>query len=208
MASFIVDHLNKNSHRMGDSVVLCVYVDWHASREQSVADYIGALLKQLYWQTRNIDSEETDDIAKLYKEHMTGHLKPTYEELERMLKRMLAKFTRQFIIIDGLDELSDIQQSGLLRSIARLGGTVNVLIFSRPIRSTKILVKAYRDPATVVLEIDMDTRTMMDTQTEIELYIRDKLKEHSFQRKSPSVVDEIAKMILAKSNSSYVCSPA
>jgi Cdc6-like AAA superfamily ATPase len=205
MASFIADHLEKTYQQERDNtIVIYACLDFQTANESNLVDYIGALLKQVYWPVRDIDGEEIDDIAELYEEYMTRRSGPTYEELEHLLKKMLEKFTRQFIIIDGLDEISETQQSNLLRSIARLGDTVNVLIFSRPTQFGAKLVEENQDPARIVLTMDMTAPTRI--QTDIELFVREELKKISLQTILPSKLDEIANTIIQKSNSSYVLS--
>jgi hypothetical protein len=102
----------------------------------------------------NID--EIDEIAELYDEHLTGHLRPTYRKLEGILEHMLAKVSRHFVIVDGLDHISDSQQYLILKCLANLGSTANILIFSESVYSEMPLANSSLDRTRIVRRMGVE----------------------------------------------------
>jgi hypothetical protein len=126
-----VEHL-KRAFKQEDIAIAYIYCNYIERETQTNANLIASLLQQLV-QTKPTIS---DEIVSLYHRHTNKKKKrPTVTEWSNSLKLELEvrNFSRVFIVIDALDECSDI--TGFLTAIRKLQPSICLLVTSRHIPS-------------------------------------------------------------------------
>ncbi|PLB55742.1 ankyrin [Aspergillus steynii IBT 23096] len=126
--SSIVAHELDGECDVGKAATLMLYCKWDDALSQSIDTLMGSLVKQVI-QKYGIGPQESIEI---YSKHSGAGTKPDREEILLVLTAELSRFSKTFIIVDGLDELRQektrIELLGILTSI---NATVNVMITSR-----------------------------------------------------------------------------
>ena len=131
VSSLVIDSLCDQA-RNEELAVACLYYDFLAQEEQTVANMMGAVLKQLVGR---------GDIPQDVREEFRGGKKeiggrgPRLADLMRMLRITIAQLPQIFICIDGLDEclpkdLPNLLES--LRDIVRESPTLRIFLTGRP----------------------------------------------------------------------------
>jgi len=163
-SSTIIDHFYG---RRPDITVAGLYCDYLDRNEQTTANMLGAMLKQLVG--RGTIPEDIGTAFEGAKEHFGG-VGPRVPELLQMLKTAIAQRQRVVICIDGLDESLAEHRAGLLRAlqgIVRELPNIWLLLTGRPfIRSE---VKS--------CFLSADTISVSPAREDIEAFLRMKLDE-------------------------------
>lgn len=164
LASLVIDHL-RAAFRTVDAGILYLYCDYRAQDEQLHSYLIANLLKQSLQQQPSI----TDEIQKTCQDHMQAGTRPSDSEIVELLQSSIQSFSRTFVIVDALDELSGhgLCRQNLLGRLLRLQATteINLLTTSRHI------------PA---LTLDFNEHTCLDVRAstaDIEIYVRGRIAE-------------------------------
>ena len=105
LASLVIDHL-KLEQREENSGVIYLYCDYKAQLQQTPSDLIASLLKQSLQQQPLIPA----DVRKAYQDHIKAGTRLNRHEMLRMLQNSMETFSRNYVIIDALDELSSQDQ--------------------------------------------------------------------------------------------------
>ena len=117
---------------MKDAAVAGLYCDFHAQREQSTTNMLGAIIKQL------VSGEE-----------IPGHIREAFQkaknerggrglqlpDMVEILKRTITSLPRVFICIDALDECTPRHRQALLESLQDIVGVspnIRVFLTARP----------------------------------------------------------------------------
>ena len=100
LASLVIDHL-KMTQREASSGVIYIYCDYKAQLQQTPSDLIASLLKQSLQQQPVIPA----DVRKAYQDHIGTGSRLKRHEMLRMLRKSMETFSRNYVIIDALDEL-------------------------------------------------------------------------------------------------------
>ena len=103
LTSVVVEDLWKRFGRDQNIGVAYLYCDYKNREQQTTMDLIAILLKQLI--RKNISLP--DSIHDLYKRHEERKTRPSLEEISQSLSSVIGSFSRAFIVVDALDELSD-----------------------------------------------------------------------------------------------------
>ena len=126
LASVVIDHLWTNFLNE-DTGVACIYCNYKAQFEQTPLDLIASLLKQFLQELGTTPKE----LRTLYRRHLKKRTKAVLKEIVDVLPIVLSRFLRVFMVIDALDECSDL--SILLDQVRELQSlhTVNLMVTSR-----------------------------------------------------------------------------
>ncbi|KAH0563314.1 hypothetical protein GP486_002120 [Trichoglossum hirsutum] len=115
LASIVIDHL-RNSFR-GENVGICyLYSNYKRSSEQTPVDLVGSMLKQLVHEQNHV----SDDLKALYERHRRTSTRPSLEEVCQLFHAEVRKYSRVFIVNDGLDECVDGTRKTLLLELYKL----------------------------------------------------------------------------------------
>ena len=129
-SSLVVDRLCDQA-REEDIAVAWLYCDFQTQQEQTTANMMGAILRQLVGR-----GEIPNDIRGAFQEaKKVGGRRPLLADLIRMLKITIASLLRVFICIDALDEclpkyLPELLES--LRDISRESPRTRIFLTGRP----------------------------------------------------------------------------
>ena len=109
-----------------------LYCDFLAQQEQSAANMLGAMLKQLA--SRGGIPEHTREAFQKAKKEFGGQGLPLLDMVDT-LKKTITSLPRLFICIDGLDECTSKHRRELIQQLREIVGVsqgVRVLITGRP----------------------------------------------------------------------------
>jgi len=116
VSSVVIENLCDQTRRQ-NTTVACFYFDSAAQEEQSPANMLGSLLKQLVFGLEEIPEE----ISRAYKDRKNaiGGQRPQISNIVKMLQAISVR-KRAFICIDALDECATEHQVKVLDSLDQL----------------------------------------------------------------------------------------
>jgi hypothetical protein len=100
LAAIVVDDLCAKFQGGSDTCVAFIFCNFRRHPDQRFEDLLASLLKQMIQQQPSIP----DDIKQLYGHHKKRRTRFSADELSRMLQATTKLFSRNFIVIDALDE--------------------------------------------------------------------------------------------------------
>ncbi len=118
MSSIIVNDLWKHFDRHADHVVAYAYCSYQRQQEQTLANLISSMLCQLL--------QERPDLPYafqcLHQRHVKKNTRPSVEELWTLLHSVTKTYSKVYIVIDALDECTNVDQTRnlLLDKLLRL----------------------------------------------------------------------------------------
>jgi Cdc6-like AAA superfamily ATPase len=127
IVAIAVDHIWKAFQ--GDNVgVAYIYCNYKRRETQTATDLLAAILKQLV-QERPLYGEP---VATLHKRHANRRTYPSLDEIRTALNSVLSNYSKAYIIIDALDECTDIDgtPSKLLTILRSLQATTNTSLMA------------------------------------------------------------------------------
>jgi len=115
-SSLVVDRLCDQAS-VQNTAVSCFYLDFAARKEQSAANVLGSLLKQILGGMKRIPEE----ILRVFRQQKTtiGGRRPQLVDIVRMLE-LVTSYQPTFVCLDALDECSRVQRARLLDSLQRI----------------------------------------------------------------------------------------
>jgi len=110
-----------------------IYCNYKQQIEQSVLNLITSLLKQLV-QDHVVTYQRVKDI---YKRHKKTGTRLILDDALSMLRLETEKYSKVFIVVDALDECSEVDgtRGRILAALRALTSTVNLLVTSRDLSS-------------------------------------------------------------------------
>lgn len=108
-----------------------IYCNYQQEERHTARNLIGSIIQQLA--TSSVAAQSI--VVAAYEHHEKSATTPTLSELTSLLKRMCSTFTRAFVVIDALDELSEHRgsRSTFLEQMSCLTTDMNMMILSRPL---------------------------------------------------------------------------
>ncbi|KIW83537.1 hypothetical protein Z517_02782 [Fonsecaea pedrosoi CBS 271.37] len=182
LCSHVVDYL-RGKFQDHDVAIAFYYYDYSDQQSQNPSSFARSLLRQLSSRGEVVPSA----VSEFYRRTRNAVKDQTwYHDLLNIIRRVVATFSRCFIIVDALDEADvQTQRSGFFEVIDAIrnspGSTVKVLATLRP--HVLDLMTRFHEPSTIdILANPGDIRqflaqTIME-QPESEYLMDDKLKEH------------------------------
>ncbi|PWY88945.1 hypothetical protein BO70DRAFT_385136 [Aspergillus heteromorphus CBS 117.55] len=126
LTSFVIDHLEKTFHDDRNVGIAYIYGNLRRQYEQEAEDVLSSLIKQLVERIAVIP----ETIESLYARHRQSDTRPTLDELCTILHSLAGRFSRVFILVDALDEISDGSLKRLLPELFQLQTKHNVSLFA------------------------------------------------------------------------------
>ncbi|MCJ1381040.1 hypothetical protein MMC17_004149 [Xylographa soralifera] len=131
LCSIIVNHLQQ---RFGgqDVPVLCLYLNDKESKDQTLDNLMGSLLKQVV--QHQATSFQSPTVKKLFQKDRTGS-RAKASEIVSALQSELKQYKRTYLVVDALDECSGSFRSkflDILQTMSRQLGNLSLLITLRP----------------------------------------------------------------------------
>ncbi|KAF7338853.1 hypothetical protein MSAN_02208300 [Mycena sanguinolenta] len=125
LLSAVIDHLRTDPQ--GDNVgVAAIYLSHKESDAHTPSTLLAGLWRQL------VLRKSIAHVQSLYQAHCEPCTRPSLEEDLIVLRSVVSEYSKVFILVDALDEYPDPQRSLLLRHLAALGPSVNLMLASRP----------------------------------------------------------------------------
>jgi ankyrin repeat protein len=184
LASIVIDHLERE-FKQSDVGIVYVFCDYKDSTQTS-DNLKRVILRQLLHQLDGLPRE----VEKLYQVHARRSTNPSSSELDDALRPTICLFTRLFLVIDGLDELSELHgaSDSLLKLCKELCPNIQALITSRWTVGLKDHIQ--RAAHVEVFAQDQDISTYLEHE------IRSRSRLQLFVRKDPAFKDQIVGTIL------------
>ena len=131
VSSLVMDRLC-DQVRGQNAAVTCFYLDFAARKEQSVANILGSLLRQLVGGMEKVPEE----IAQAFQEQKMaiGGRGPRLPDIVKMLQTITSSL-RTFVCIDALDECAAANRVKLLNSLQQILETsprIRIFMIGRP----------------------------------------------------------------------------
>jgi hypothetical protein len=180
----VVDHLSVETQNK-DIGVACIYLNHKETEIQTPSNLLSGLWRQLV-----VGSEIGPAVEKLYKQHLERRTAPSLGEVRDILRTVITRFSKVYIVVDAVDEYPEDPRRILLNYLAQLGPKVNLMLTSRPHINPDISLPTVR-----TLELRANTK---DIHRYVDAHIKmsSRLSKHVQNR--PQLRDEI----LSKINSS------
>ena len=131
-----------------------------------------------------------DEVRSLWEEHTRRRTRPGLAEWSRLLQSTASAFLKIFIVIDALDESSEITRNDLMAEVQKLPSNLHLMATSR---HNAIIEQLFND--SIQLEIqahDADVKAYIRTQIDK----RERLKK--FVRADPSLQEKIETKLASK----------
>jgi len=175
ISSLVIDQLCDQVH-FRNTAVAGLYCDYLAQEEQSTANMLGAILKQLL--ERDGISDHVRQVFRQAKRGLGGRAVRLLDLVD-ILKTTIASLPEVFICIDDLDECLPDNRRELLESlqdISRVSRTTRVFLSGRP--HVRDEVKRYFTDAITI--------PVIPTVRDIEIYLEMRLDKDTI----PGVMDD------------------
>jgi Cdc6-like AAA superfamily ATPase len=168
----------QNQRDIGISYLYCGF----RQDNQTSEDLLASLLKQLL---RGPPFTET--VKALYDDHKAKRTRPLLDQVSSALYSVMSLYARVFIIIDALDELSDVERKRFLPEILKLRARTGSSLFATSrfipeivkefegsmkleIRATKEDIQSYLDRK-ITLQLPSFVKNKMELQNDIKTEI-------------------------------------
>ncbi|EMT74309.1 Homeobox protein Wariai [Fusarium odoratissimum] len=102
LTSLVIDDLWSSVFDESNIGIAYIYFSFQRQKEQTLDRLLLSLLKQLAGKLASMPEEVVD----LYHKHEKELTRPTYEDIIYVLRKVIAKYSRVFIVVDALDEYS------------------------------------------------------------------------------------------------------
>jgi NACHT domain len=137
-----------------------LYCNFRRQQEQKPVDLLASLLKQLVQEQPSMP----ESLKSLYECHKNNRTRPSFDEVSKVLRSVVADYSRAFIIVDALDEcqISDGGRRKLLSEIFNIQAKTGANFFATS-RFIPEIIKDFK--GSVSLEIrahDEDVRRYLD----------------------------------------------
>jgi len=133
LSSIVVHHLWEMS-KTDNIIVLCMYLDYNDSRQQTLENLFGSLARQLF-QDHHPSTFPSADVAKLMNGIWKDASRPKLKDIISVLRSEIQKFQRVYLIVDALDECDETTRHGLELQLKELqSSNLSVIVTSRCLR--------------------------------------------------------------------------
>jgi hypothetical protein len=192
--SIIIDDLCTKFQNDADIGIVYLYCNFRRQHEQTPADLLASLLKQLV-QEQSIP----ESMTCLYERHKGKRTRPSFNEISKALHSVMANHSKTFITIDALDkcEISDRDRKKFLLEIFNLRIKIGTNLFAIIQFIPKITKKFERNILLKIRASKEDVRKYLDNHI---------LRLPLFVSRSLDLQKEIKTEIIKIVNSKYASS--
>ena len=125
-SSYIINHLQGIVDRE-DTRLAYIYLSYKDTEKQSIPDILMSLICQLAFSVSTLSTE----LTAVFETHGFGATALSYVERTELLKSIVGRCAKVFLIIDAFDEYPEEWRSQLVKELHHLQPKVNMLITSR-----------------------------------------------------------------------------
>lgn len=197
--SYVVNDLQSSSP--GDDVcVAYVYCDYNDQKNQTTLNLLSSISKQFALQHKQLPEQ----LKELYVKHENGQSSPSMEDYINLLKTLSNGFRRSFIVVDALDELSNIEDG---RPVCQIDIVKHLYKLQRDTTSKAgcSLFLTSRENVQIKNQLaDCRRLDIYAAESDIRLYIEDQIFDsHKFKFakdviKNPELGKRIISMVVGK----------
>ena len=126
LSSLVIDHLQRTLD-VSKTPILYLYLTHKESREQSLTNLIGSLLKQLVQHKGQPVSKTVQDI---YMDGKKKEMGPTVEKIYGLFKEELTASSKVYIIVDALDESAEDTRKDLIDHLLKTSAKHTSLLWT------------------------------------------------------------------------------
>jgi hypothetical protein len=149
ITAIVVDYL-WNHASQNDVGIAYLYCNYKRQSSQTTTDLLAAILRQIAQGQVSID----DAVGQLYGKHAGRGTRPSLDEIYATLKSVLSKNSKNYIVVDALDECADSEELlSRLRGLQDVADT-RLMVTTRPI--PKIIQGFAGDPTLEIRASDSD----------------------------------------------------
>ena len=153
--SLVIHHLESQNSNIG---LAWIYLNHKETETQTPVNLLASFLKQLTFGLKSVPST----VQELYQYHHGRQTRPNSDELIKAFPSVIAGYSKVYMMIDAFDEYPEDQRHVLLKYLATIANTVNLLITSRPhVNLGSFLSKVQ---TLDIKAIDNDIRLLVDSQ--------------------------------------------
>lgn len=181
--SFVIDHL-RSKYKESDVGTAYYYFEHSESQAQTPISFARSLLRQLSSQCGAVPAVATDFYRRTKNDIKD---QSWFVELQDVLHRVAATFTRCFLVIDALDESDITQRPGLFEMLDGLRTRAKIRIFASTRPHLPNIERAFENAATIEVTADeADLRTfltrMIDRHPDPESIMDDALRTEILEK--------------------------
>ena len=160
ITSIIIDTLCKRFENDGSIGIAYLYCNFRQQQDQKPADLLASLLGQLVQGQPSVPKI----VKNLYGLHMVKRMRPSFDEISKVLQSTMASYSRTFIIIDALDECatSDGTRGKFLSEIFKLQAKTGASLFATSRFIPDITEEFKGSPSLEIRANDEDVRRYLD----------------------------------------------
>ncbi|KAI5782081.1 hypothetical protein DFH27DRAFT_579715 [Peziza echinospora] len=163
LASITIDLLERSSQRDEKIAVAFVYCSYKEETQQSASSLTDCIMHQLVLATS--DPVPYEAILALYIAHEQRRTRPSQLEQLTTLRAIIPVFSRVYVVIDALDEVSTTEREAFIAVIKRLAELgASVLITSRHIPEIEWSFKATSSTALEIIASTNDVKSFLRGQ--------------------------------------------
>lgn len=135
ISSMVIEDLASVCHSSADEVeVAYIYCDHKRQDEQTALGLLSSVTKQLCLSERSLPPE----LRALHEKHTPKSTRPSLQEVTLVLKGVIQRLTKTYIVVDALDELLDDNTHqkafvGELRNLGESFPSLKLFVTSRPV---------------------------------------------------------------------------
>jgi len=197
LTSIVVEHLCAKFQNNTSVSIAYLYCNFRRQHEQTPTDLLASLLKQLVQELPSMP----EIIKNLYEHHKYKRTRPLFDEISKALHSVVANYSRAFIIIDALDELSasDGVRRRFLLEILNLQAKTGASVFA----TSRFIPEITREfKGSILLEIRA-------SDGDVQRYLHGRMSQLSLcVRRNVDLQEKIKAEIIKAVNGMYVLSNA
>ncbi|KAL9070376.1 MAG: hypothetical protein Q9161_004935 [Pseudevernia consocians] len=190
-ASYIINYLQGIVDQK-DTRLAYLYLSYKDAKKQNISNLLNSLVCQLVFSEPALPV----DLAASYEAHGSGATRPSHAECNQLLRSIVRRCAKVFLIIDAFDEYPEEWRGQLMTELQRLEPHVNMLITSRNLPT---------------IERQLSNASRLDIQArsdDILQYLRERIKSSerlkSHSDKDPNLRNLISTTIAARAEGMFL----
>ncbi|KAF2624033.1 hypothetical protein BU25DRAFT_493930 [Macroventuria anomochaeta] len=140
-----INHLSRSFAAHSSTVIIYYFFDYSKKKSLQVSAFLRCVLHQVIT-VDNLLPESQRSLESLFEERI-GNPGPAIDELERLVCHFIAKYESAFLLIDGLDEVSETERrnvKSVLKTIQKKESVRILAMTHAAMDMTKVLTRCSR----------------------------------------------------------------
>jgi hypothetical protein len=169
----VIDHLSRSVAAHSNAVVIYYFFDHSVKKSLHVSALLQCILHQVIT-VDNLLPDSQRSLESLFEGRISDS-GPATDKLEQLFCHFLNKYKRAYLLIDGLDEASEVEQRNVKSFLKTIQGIDSVHIFAMShvdMGMTRILTRCSR---LQIMSDDLEHDIAVFVQSQIDIYSQDHL---------------------------------